>query len=412
MSQDKPDRNDQDLGVLREMVEAVKADAPETDDYAFARRRLLRKLRGEKQENPIMNMIRTTTRSKLRWVTVTGALALAIAVFVVMNPSGVGPGQVYAEVVEQLRNALTVSFNAAWYFDENEEPSILEMTFREPGIKRIGMTHEGTQVVQVVDTNRNQAIVLMPETKTYVQMNLENMPSVERERIQLIQLISEEIKSLPSKAEEDLGEIEFEGRTVRGFRAGHKKIWIDVKTQQLAYIDQPLGGTRLVMTDFRIDPNDLDDSAFSIAPPEGYTSISKGPLAYQNSEPDEEDLVEYLRMVATWTKGQTFPATLNPLEVLTLQKEGKLDESREVSPEEEQREIKTFTRVSQNTVIFVTKMRPVNDWQYRGKGVTYGDSGTPIAWWKPSGTNTYRVVWGDLSTTSVPPGDIARVTNR
>ena len=110
-----------------------------------------------------MNMIRTTTRSRLRWVTVTGALALVIAVFVVMNPSGVGPGQVYAEVVEQLRNALTVSFNAAWYFDENEEPSILEMTFREPGIKRIGMEHNGTRVVQVVDgRGRCRLLLLAP----------------------------------------------------------------------------------------------------------------------------------------------------------------------------------------------------------------------------------------------------------
>jgi len=410
MSQNSQDRNHEDLGVLREMIEAVRAETPDSSQYADARRRLIKKLETDKKENILMSAVRNTFRAKVRWVAVTGLAVVLVALALFLGPLGRSPGQAYAAVVEQLRNALTVSFNAAWYFDENEEPTIIEMAFREPGIQRIVMTHQGSRLIEVLDTNLDQGIVLLPETKTYFEMDLASMPSVERERIELIEFISREIKSLPDRADEILPEQVIDGRTVQGFRAGGRTIWIDMEAEALAYVDNELGGTRMLMTDFRIDPEDLDDSKFSIMPPEDYVSVSKAPLVYDVSDPGEQDLIEYLRTVATWTEDHRFPATVNPLEVLSLQKEGKLGESKFTTPEEEQKEIQAFTRACQNAVMFVMKMEPGNDWHYVGKGVEYGDSDTPIAWWKPEGAAAYRVVWGDLSVGDLSAEQLARIT--
>ncbi len=410
MSQNKHDRNQEDLGFLRDMIEAVKADAPEESDYTAARRNLLQKLKTDKKENLIMSTIRKAVHAKARWATATGIAILLIAVVVTFNPFGRGPSQAYAAVVEQLRNALTVSFSAVWYFDENESPTHIEMAFREPGIQRIAMDYNGANMVQVLDTKQDKGIILMPETKTYFEMDLASMPSVEQHRLQLIKFVSKEIKTLPKKADEILGEQVVDGREVQGFRVGNQTIWIDVETEELVFVDKELGGTRMVMTNFRIDPADLDDSMFSTTPPEDYTPIASKAVAYDVSDPEEKDLIEYLHAIVKMKKDQRFPATVNPMELLTLEKEGMLVEDEPASPEEEQKEIQAFTQVCQKTVMFVMKMKPENDWHYAGKGVEYGDSQTPIAWWKPEGSETYRVIWGDLSATNVAAEDIHQVS--
>ena len=153
------------------------------------------------------------------------------------------------------------------------------------------------------------------ETKTCIEMDLASMPSVERDRIQLINLVSKEIKTLPDKADEILGEQVIDGREVQGFRVGNQTIWIDVETEELVSVDKKIGGTRMVMTNFQIDPTDLDDSMFSTTPPEDYTPISKEAVAYDVSKPGEQDLIEYLRTIVTMKKDHRFPSTVNPMEV-------------------------------------------------------------------------------------------------
>lgn len=410
MSQNSHDRNQEDLGFLRDMIEAVKADAPEESEYLAARRTLLQKLETDKKENSIMSAIRKAIHARTSWATATGIAILLIALVLVFNPFGRGASQAYAAVVEQLRNALTVSFSAVWYFDENEPPTQIEMAFREPGIQRVAIVHNGSHIIQVLDTKRDKGIVLVPETKTYVAMDLANMPSVERERIELIKLVSNDMKTLPDKADEILGEQVIDGRKVQGFRVGDQTIWIDVETEELVSVDKKIGGTRMIMANFQIDPTDLDDSLFSTTPPEDYTPISEEAVAYDISSPEEQDLIEYLRTIVTMKKDQRFPATVNPMEVLTLEKEGMLVEDEPASPEEEQKKIQAFAKVCQKTVMFVVNMKPENDWHYAGKDVQYGDSETPIAWWRPDDSDTYRVIWGDLNVTNVAASDIPQVS--
>ena len=39
-----------------------------------------------------------------------------------------------------------------------------------------------------------------------------------------------------------------------------------------------------------------------------------------------------------------------------------------------------------------------------------GQADVPICWWKPEGSQTYRVVFGDLSTRDLDKADLDRLT--
>ena len=56
--------------------------------------------------------------------------------------------------------------------------------------------------------------------------------------------------------------------------------------------------------------------------------------------------------------------------------------------------------------MFVRAMKPENDWHYAGEGVQLGEAPTPICWWRPDGSETYRVVYGDLSIEDVAPEEV------
>jgi len=409
VSQKSHDRDREDLGFLRELIDAAKADPPEEARYLAARRKLLQELRADREENPIMSAIRRATYGKTRWGIAAAAAVLLIAAVVGLDLFGRTPGQAYAAVVEQLRKAQTVSFSAEWRFDENEPPTHLEMAFREPGIQRTVTELNGARIVQIYDTSQDEGIVLIPENKNYVRMDLASMPSVERERVQLIEFINRDMKTLPDRADEILEEKAIGERRVQGFRVGNRRIWIDVERESLVCVENQLGATRMVLTDFQIDPDNLDESKFTTTPPEGYVSVTDRAVLYDASNPGEADLVEYLRAAVTLIKDHRFPPTVNPMELMSLQKDGMLGEFESATPEEGQRAVESFIQTSQKAVMFVVTMKPENDWHYVGKGVTYGDSKTPIAWWRPGGSETYRVIWGDLSVSSLAPEDLSRV---
>ena len=55
---------------------------------------------------------------------------------------------------------------------------------------------------------------------------------------------------------------------------------------------------------------------------------------------------------------------------------------------------------------FIDRLSEDSDYQYVGEDVKLGDANTPVCWWKPSGSKTYRVVYGDLSIRDVEPENL------
>lgn len=58
---------------------------------------------------------------------------------------------------------------------------------------------------------------------------------------------------------------------------------------------------------------------------------------------------------------------------------------------------------------FIERLPEGSDYQYVGEDVKLGDADTPVCWWKPPGSTTYRVIYGDLSVRDVEPSDLPEI---
>jgi len=55
----------------------------------------------------------------------------------------------------------------------------------------------------------------------------------------------------------------------------------------------------------------------------------------------------------------------------------------------------------QNYLLFIRFFKGEGEWHYAGKDVKLGDAETPIFWYQPKDSETYRVIYGDLHVEDV-----------
>ncbi len=55
---------------------------------------------------------------------------------------------------------------------------------------------------------------------------------------------------------------------------------------------------------------------------------------------------------------------------------------------------------------FIGFFLPEKEWTYRGNGVRLGETETPIFWYRPEDSETYRVIYGDLHVEDVYPENL------
>jgi len=313
-------------------------------------------------------------------------------------------GKVYAEVAERLHKARTMIYNVTTSTPVEGMPDMeMIVVFKEPGLMR--MTMPGGYV-SVMDSVSGKCLSIIPERKQFVEIDMTSLPG-DAGRSQLDAI--ERLRTLPDRADEELGERETGGRKLQGFRVREEgvtnTVWIDTGTRELIEVNVEFAnapGMSATMTGFQFDV-DLDDAQFSVNPPAGYSRIG---LQVDVSEASEEDLIELLKLWSQWTVDSTLPPTLNPAELakasMELVKAGKIrDES--TSEQDRMQHAMLMTRA----MMFVMKL-PAESWRYAGENVKYGDASTPIFWYQPAGSQTYRVIYGDLSVKDVAPDDLPK----
>ena len=143
------------------------------------------------------------------------------------------------------------------------------------------------------------------------------------------------------------------------------------------------------------------------------------------SEPTEADLLSWLRGFAEASAG-TFPAKLEPLTspaqasalaaelgaqgARSLTEGGGLRKLFEEPRSEAVAEMLAAMVEAQQqmwkVVKFVTALPADSGWHYSSEGVRLGDSDKPLCWWRPAGSDVYRVVYGDLSVGEVAEDDL------
>jgi outer membrane lipoprotein-sorting protein len=304
-------------------------------------------------------------------------------------------GSAYAEVVERLQKARTLTYIVESNTGiEGMSGMTGEIAFKEPGYMRMAVAGG---YVSIIDSIQGKGITILPPKKKFIEIkmsNLQNDPT--QQNINVI----EKLRSLPERADEELGTSEIDGREVQGFRITEEglinTVWIDIQTRELFLVEMEFlnaPGMSGTMSDFQFNV-ELDDSLFNITPPDGYTRLE---IQVDTDEVSEENLIEFLRLWTTWVKDGRFPPTLDPTELakssMEMVKKGEFIDEDQTSEQEQLDKSLKMTR----GLMFLLKMSPDSNWHYAGENVKFGEASTPIFWYRPEGSDTYRVIYGDLS---------------
>ena len=363
--------------------------------------------KNEKQKSGVIrpDIWRTIMNTKTRKFATAAVILIAATITVYIIAGTISTtSTVYAEVAERLHKALTMTYTVTSTTPLEEMPDMeMEVSFKEPGLMR--MTMAGGYV-SVMDSVRGKALSIIPQKKQFVEMDMSNLPDdPSKNPLNVI----EKLRSLPDRADEEIGTREIDGQVVQGFRVTEEGItstvWIDPKTKELVeveieFVNAPgMSGT---MTDIRFNV-ELSDELFSITPPDGYTRLE---LQVDVSEASEDDLIEYLRLWSSWTRDNSFPPTLNPVELAKVSME--MVKAGKFGPEEQTTEEQSLDHTMKMTrgMMFVMKLPAESNSRYAGESAKYGDAETPVFWYRPEGSETYRVIYGDLSAKDVAPADL------
>ena len=335
------------------------------------------------------------------------AAAVIITVVLIGIPqlAGNGANAVFASVVEHLHNARTMTYSVVTRTPVEGMPTMrTEMAFKEPAYMR---TTTADGFVTVMDWTRVRGISIWPTRKQFIAFEATNFRhDPEKDPFMVI----ENLKTLPYKADQMLGKMEVDGRVLQGFRVVEEgvtnTIWIDPKTEELVRVEMEFTnapGMNKIMTDFQFNV-ELDDSLFSLTPPAGFTPLE---VQADVSKVTEQDLIDYLRSWSGWTKNGRFPPTLVGAELpkiaAEMARQGKFGEGQTSEQQHDQDAITMY-----RGIMFVTQLPAESNWRYAGENVSYGDADTPIFWYRPEGSETYRVIYGDLSVKDVAPENLPK----
>ena len=206
-----------------------------------------------------------------------------------------------------------------------------------------------------------------------------------------------------AKCYEKLGAKDIDGLAAKGYRVFDDDviitIWIEAATGELVLVEQEYPsspGMDFVMRDIQLDVA-LDDSLFSLTPPDGYKPGPK--LSADVAQLTEADFIRFFETWIDLATDKTFPPTFWGPEfakvVMDMATQGKF--------------ARPWTEADAQVVyqggMFLAQI-PQDDWRYMGANVPFGDADTPVFWYRPVGGQMYRVIYADLSARDVAPGDL------
>ncbi len=269
---------------------------------------------------------------------------------------------------------------------------------------RIRRTIESMPEASVIDLANSQILSLDAAKKKAVYISLKDLPQIPNYIDQLRNVITM-LQSAPGFTTEDLGDHEFDGQMLYGFKATGPKlevtIWADPNTGLPVRFEQTEGQMKIICKNVRFDVP-MDDSLFSMDAPEGY-KIEKQELNLFGST--EADFIEGLKIQAEVVGDGFFLDDVSMeyiVKIAPILKE-KFDKLT-VSEEE-----KTALGMKlQKGIMFIRFFKGEGKWVYAGKDVKLGDSNTAIFWYRPAGSQSYRVIYGDLAVEDTNEPDLPR----
>jgi len=394
-----------DEADFEKVVGRLKIDTkPNPEHKQKLRRQMLSVFNQTEQESTTRVIVFRTLRSlimKSPFTKLAAAAAIIIAVFIGLNIVGTST-PAFAEIIQPFLTARTASFKMTMEV-EGAPTQTFDCLYAEP--IRMRQTNKEQGAVVISDLLEGKIVTLMPSQKKAYVMELENIPEdQDQSGFNMFGEIRKHI--LEAKESEDesvefLGEKQINGLTVIGYHVTKPgveiTVWADPKTKLPVQMTNTMEPTTYTMTDIVFDV-EFDESLLSLEIPAEYTVHT---MQVDASEPTEEDLINMFRIWAEHMDGN-LPSALEMnamMEFMQYQLKKMKEQGIELTEEimlERQQIIQKMSRGG----MFVQKLPADSDWHYAGKDVKFGDAEKPIFWYNPEGSETYRVIYGDLSIKS------------
>ncbi len=373
------------------------------------------RLKSAAQASAGLRLRRSIMKSPMTKVAVAALVIVAVGIGISVIGSGT---PAFAQVVRSILEARTATFRVVTNAPD-QPATTMEGKFMDPGLGRHVMRMGEVETIMIMDYVQGKGLVLVPSQNMAMAIELEDRPNeLDPGRINVFKVLRDRIIAAQENQDESveyLGESQIDGRDVIGYRMTEDgtdtTIWADVDSLLPLQIEYSMGealGQPVTVTMMDIQFNvPLDLAEFKTTVPAGYQEMS---MQVDASKPTETDLVEMLGLWVEITDGQ-FPSdlTLEAVKDLGQAIEGKLNLPAGQKPDLNDPAFKEFMQTFQKinrSLMFVRNLPAEADWHYAGAEATSGDKTTPICWYRPTDSETYRVIYADLSVLDVAPEEL------
>ena len=348
------------------------------------------------------------TIMKNRITKFAAAAVIIIAVMLGINYIGGSPdgaSVAWADVLEKIETARTVMY--IYEFEKGDEKEVFKTRIMEPYHYRedvIESDHKCKVVIKNTKLNKN--LLLYPHIKEGVIGDDDGYRGYELRAYEGLK------KDFRDGTEKNLGRVELNGRETVCFEISkdNKKItvWADPNTAlpiQIEEISDENGERKkIVRSDIRFDM-EFDEQLFSMKPPADYCLVDLETQRIQTPfELTEQHLIEGLAVYPKYLDGKFCTRYMGGRPKTEEVKRKCLADVEKIQNWSDEDSNKSTLGCE-----FIERLPEGSDYQYVGEDVKLGEADTPVCWWKPQGSKTYRVVYGDLSIRDVEPSDLPEV---
>jgi len=376
---------------LRRRLELLAGVQPSPEATSRAMDRVRRTILENERQQARKSIGRIVMNSK--WSKLAVAAAILIAVLIGLQFLG-GSTVTFAQAIQPILNASTAAFDIIVGAEEPNSPVLHDMVVGSR-IRRTISNIPGN--VSIIDLENKRILNLTEAKKEAAYIDLKGLPQIPN-YLELLKNTIIRLQESPHFVVEDLGVREIDGREAVGFLAKHPEIeitiWADSKTGLPVRIEQKERQALYIVKNMQFDAL-MDDSLFSMEVPEGY-KLQKMELDLNSAT--EADFIEGLRILAETFNDGYFPDGVAVEDYLKQAPSiTKKFEAMKLSDEEQL----VLGKKMQQYLLFTRFYKGEGKWYYRGKGVKLGEADKAIFWYRPKGSKTYRVIYGDLRVKDV-----------
>jgi len=353
----------------------------------------------QKTTTPFGVLRRTIMKSTFTKIAAVVAVVTAVLIGLNFLGSPLGTTPTFAQVVQPILNARTASLDIL--IGEQGSQTVIHDEVMGPRIRRTVPGMKGEAII--IDFEQQKILTIDHSKKTAVYVGLRGLPDL-KNYVEMLRDLITRLQSKPDFQAENRGAQEIQGRDCLVFvvSAGNETItiWADAKTALPVRIEQKTPNMLIACDNLQFDVA-FDESLFSMEAPAGYVVQDVGGIDFSKSS--ESAFIETLRIWAEIIEEGQFPDSINLENVVKIGP--KFDQGMKRAGLTDQQQTEVAMRWGQG-LVFIRFFKGQGQWHYAGQGVKLGDGSKPIFWYQPKDSQTWRVIYGDLSAKDVAPENL------